>query len=256
MENNKEQSDVVDVKLGQLALDSAGKEVEASNANPKPEAAAATKENEPISSDDYQSEIPSKSLMECYPEVADDKNERLYADVRRHWLGRFMILGTGGGLTLIIMLFALSTPSLLKSLDYTVSSGANAIIALVFLFVAVLLAIGTFITLWVYNQSRMLITDQNVIEVRQISLFSHKVSHLNIINVEDVTVIKKGILQTLFDYGTMIIETAGEQENFSFPNTPTPDKYRRIVINNHEDAIERIGRMGSAQRIQITNNGF
>ncbi|CAN5421025.1 hypothetical protein BH10PAT3_BH10PAT3_0960 [soil metagenome] len=198
----------------------------------------------------------NKTLMECYPEVADDNKEQLLADVRRHWLGRFTILFTGAFVTLLLVMFAVFAPSLLRSLGYSVTSGLIAVLSLVFLLVGALIAVGTFITLWVYNQSRMLITDQNVIELKQMSLFSHKVSHLNMINVEDVTVTKRGILQIIFDYGMMSIETAGEKENFAFPNTPNPDDYRRIVISCHEKAIERIGNMGSAQRVEITHNAL
>ena len=196
--------------------------------------------------------IVNRPLMECYPEIADDEREQLLADVRRHWLGRFFIIFGGTFLAVFMLAFAALLPHFTKALDYNLASSAKAGIALVFVIVAAFIMLGMFISLWVYNQSRMLITDQNVIEVRQMSLFTRKISHLNMLNVEDVTVIKKGILQTFFDYGTMTTETAGEEENFIFVNTPTPDKYRRMVINAHEDAIERIGRMGSAQRVEIS----
>ena len=219
-------------------------------------ATALTQASQAAESSDIVAQTPSKTLKECYPEIADDDNEQLFADVRRHWLGRFGIIFTGGILTLALLAFALFIPAMIHSLNFTVTKELVAIISMLFLLVAGLIAIGTFITLWVYNQSRMLITDQNVIELKQMSLFSHKVSHLNMINVEDVTVTKRGILQTIFDYGVMSIETAGEKDNFAFPNTPDPDKYRRIVINCHERAIERVGNMGPAQRVQVTNNGL
>ena len=76
------------------------------------------------------------------------------------------------------------------------------------------------------------------------------------INVEDVTVVRHGILQTIFSYGNLSIETAGEKDNFSFAYTPSPDTYRRLVIKAHEEAIDRIGKLGSAQRVEITDNGI
>ncbi len=197
-----------------------------------------------------------KPLVEAYPEVADDDKEQLVADVRRHWLGRFIILLTGVILFALMLGFVLYMPSLIKDINLSLTTQLKVFISLGFIVVATLIAIGTFITLWIYNQNRILITDQNVIEVRQLGLFSHKVSHLNMINVEDVSVTKKGILQTAFNYGTMTIETAGEADNFSFPNTPDPDVYRKAVINCHERAIERIGKMGTGQRVGITHGGF
>jgi hypothetical protein len=195
-----------------------------------------------------------KPLAECYPKVADDENEKLIADVRKHWIGRFFIIFTGAFLSLFLLLFAVLLPTLTKSASITLNSQTKGFLVLVFLLVDVFVLIGTFITLWVYNQSHMLITDQNVIELKQMSLFSRKVSHLNMINVEDVSVVKRGILQTFFNYGTMTIETAGEEENFAFPNTPKPDDYRRIVINAHEEAIERVGHMGPVQRVAIADS--
>ena len=197
-----------------------------------------------------------KPLMQAYPEVADDDDEQLVADVRRHWLGRFIIMLTGAVLIIIMLSFVIYLPSLIKDIHVSLTTQLKIFVTLGFVFVATLIAVGTFITLWIYNQSRMLITDQNVIEVRQLGLFSHKVSHLNMINVEDVSVTKKGILQTAFNYGTMTIETAGEEDNFAFPNTPDPDLYRKTVINCHERAIERIGRMGPGQRVKLTHGGF
>lgn len=204
-------------------------------------------------------EIPGavdKPMAECYPDIAEDSKERLVADVRRHWLGRLVIIITGAFLILFMLGFVLFLPSLTKGMDLNTNGQVKVLVSLVFIVIAALIGVGTIITLWIYNQNRMLITDENVVEVRQIGIFSHRVSHLNMINVEDVTVIKKGILQTLFDYGTMIIETAGEVENFAFPNTPNPDLYRRVVINLHEKTIEHIGKMGSAQRVEITNNNL
>lgn len=58
----------------------------------------------------------------------------------------------------------------------------------------------------------------------------------------------------MLNYGMLTIQTAGEQDNFAFINTPNPDQYRRIVINAHERAIERIGQMGPGQRTVIADN--
>jgi hypothetical protein len=198
----------------------------------------------------------NKPLMECYPEIADDENEQLLADVRRHWLGRVSIFIGGGILILLLFLFTVTSPSLLRGAGFNADASTKGAIGLGAIIVGALIGLGTFVMLWIYNQNHMLITNENVIEVRQVNLFTRKVSHLNMINVEDVTVLKKGIFQTAFNYGTISIETAGEKDNFTFIYTPSPDIYRRMVINAHEDAIEHIGRMGPIQRVEISDNGL
>ncbi len=149
-----------------------------------------------ISKVDANPYVINKPLMESYPEIADDKDERLLADVRRHWLGRVGIIFGGGLLIALLIGFMITVPSLLQGVGYNVDVTGHALIGFLTLVIGALIAVGTFIVLWIYNQNHMLITDQNIIEVRQINLFSKKVSHLNMINVEDVTVIKRGILQT------------------------------------------------------------
>jgi membrane protein YdbS with pleckstrin-like domain len=198
----------------------------------------------------------NKPMKECYPEIADDEDEQLLADVRRYWLGRLGIILTGAVLVGLLIGFAASLPYLTKSININYTTQFKAVVSLLFLITGLLIVAGTLVTIWIYNQSRMLITNENVVEIRQMSLFSRKVAHLNMINVEDVSVVRKGILQTLFNYGTMTIETAGEQQNFVFLNTPTPDEYRKIVINAHEQSIERIGKLGSLQRVELTHGGF
>ena len=250
-----EQSKNPRIRIGQEAVDayegseSLVQKVEPDTSCNKPEVSDKPKPN-PVPG------AINRPLMQCYPEIADDDNETLLADVRRHWLGRVAIFAGGGILILLLIMFAAASPSLLNGAGLNVSTSVKGIIGLASVVVAVLIGLGTLVMLWIYNQNHMLITNENVIEVRQINLFSKKVSHLNMINVEDVTVLKKGVLQTAFNYGTMSIETAGEKDNFSFINTPTPDTYRRMVISAHEDAIDRVGRLGNTQRVMINENGL
>ena len=112
---------------------------------------------------------------------------------------------------------------------------AVASISLTFLVVV----IGTYI----YRQNRLIITDRNVTQVLQYGLFNRKVSQLNINNVEDVTAIQNGFFSTIFNYGTLKIETAGEQMNFHYTYCPNANYYAKIVL----DARERmLGQMKPA----------
>lgn len=187
-----------------------------------------------------QPEAPKK-LITSYPDIADDPDEELVADVRKHWIGRVLIWSTGIFMLILLLALAIGLPILAKTGGFNLNDQATAGVDLFLLLIAVFVVIGSFISLHVYNQSRILITDENVIEIKQTSLFSRKVSHLNMINVEDVTVTKQGLIQTMLDFGVLGIETAGAVENFQFVNTPNPEEYRRFIIHAHEQALERNG---------------
>jgi hypothetical protein len=197
-----------------------------------------------------------RTLRESYPDLADDPDEELVADVRKHWIGHLAIWATGIFAALLLISLTFATLMFAKGSGYALDAGMLSLLSLIVLVVAILIIFATVIADWVYGKSHMLITNENIIEMRQISLFSTKTSHLNMINIEDVSVRKKGILQTLLNYGTLNVQTAGELENFNFTNAPTPDSYRRYIIQAHEAAVAKTAQMGPMQRVEVARNNL
>ena len=102
------------------------------------------------------------------------------------------------------------------------------------------------LTLYVYRESRLILTDENIIQVKQIGIFNRKVSALSLSHVEDVTGQSKGIIATVFGYGSIMVETAGEQENFTF--TPVANPYPKVeLINRVHQEFERKQGGGTAK---------
>jgi uncharacterized membrane protein YdbT with pleckstrin-like domain len=147
------------------------------------------------------------------------------ADIRRHFFGLFLryietILAIGLSLGLIIYL----TPSVFGE-----SSAAQSAVVLLSLVVIFLGAIFLVFVTKIYNANRLIITDIHITQVLQVGLFNKKVSELTMENVEDVTAEKHGIFSTIFDYGTLKVETAGEQNNFVFIYCPNPNAYAKAL---------------------------
>ena len=84
-------------------------------------------------------------------------------------------------------------------------------------------------------------TDQKIAQVMYISLFNRKILQLGMGNVQDVNVSQKGILAHIFDYGSLIIETAGEMENPAFTYVPDPSTNSQIIIQAHQEYVEKHG---------------
>jgi len=158
-----------------------------------------------------------------------DNDEKKLAEVPKHpigILGMFFLVGVGM-LAAIVLVYAL-LPSLLDSslllFITNIFAGSAVLLALL---INILAAV-------VYRQNRLIITDRNITQILQYGLFSRKVSQLNLVNVEDVTSIQSGILSTLFGYGTVKIETAGEQENFNYTYCPRPTYYTKVILEARE----------------------
>jgi len=93
--------------------------------------------------------------------------------------------------------------------------------------VIVMLTVGTF---WIWRRNKVVITNKHVVDVDQIGLFNREVSTLRLEEIQDVSAKVNGPLQTMLGYGTLIIQTAGERENFVFDYVPEPYKLENYII--------------------------
>lgn len=163
-----------------------------------------------------------------------DEGEIEIADIRRHLIGlvimyaQFIIASA-----LIIGLLTFLLPDFLGN-----SSWANMAIGLLVLFMTVIGAIFLILATRIYKGNQLIVTDLHVTEVQQLGLFNRKVSELSMANVEDVTANTEGILPTIFNYGTLTVETAGEQHNFVFKFCPNPNAYAKALQDARSEYLK------------------
>lgn len=164
-----------------------------------------------------------------------DDDEVLLGIVRKHPFGIItMYLQALFGIVVSLSLAFFLLPSVLPDKDAALTIASVFAIAAV-LFAVVIMSIATII----YRQSHIIITDKNITQVLQGGLFQRKVSQLSMPNVEDVTSEQKGIFASLFNFGILKIETAGEQANFHFLYCPRPNYYAKIILEAREKFISQ-----------------
>lgn len=164
-------------------------------------------------------------------------DETKIADIRRHPFGLFLIfLQTivGFGLALIII-FALM-PGVLETLGLT-GSGADSLLYLFGFFAIVFAVLFLLLAAKVYNGNQLIVSDSNITQVLQIGIFNRKISELGMGNIEDVTAQQSGIFPTLLNYGTLKVETAGEQNNFVFVYCPNPNAYAKAMLDARQKFV-------------------
>ena len=104
-----------------------------------------------------------------------------------------------------------------------------------------LLASAYFLTIWMvfflvfldYYLDFWIVTNDRIIDVSQ-HFFSRTISELDLYKIQDVTVEMHGFLATMFNYGTVYIQTAGARQRFVFENIPEP----RIVAKKIMELAE------------------
>jgi uncharacterized membrane protein YdbT with pleckstrin-like domain len=106
----------------------------------------------------------------------------------------------------------------------------------------VLLGSLYFLTVWLvfftsfidYYLDFWIVTNDRIINVEQ-HLFSRTVSELDLYKIQDITGEAKGFLQTMFNYGNVYVQTAGEVGRFNFQEVPNPREVARKIMELMEE---------------------
>lgn len=85
-----------------------------------------------------------------------------------------------------------------------------------------------FIT-WYFNI--MLVTTERVVDIDFADLVYKNIAETKISLVQDVSYTQIGVIRALFDYGDVLIQTAGTLDNFDFKAVPRPERVVQIVEN-------------------------
>ncbi len=75
-----------------------------------------------------------------------------------------------------------------------------------------------------------IVTNYRIINIEQHGLFGRTMSELMLYNVQDVTSEIKGFIHTMFDYGVIHIQTAGETKRFEFEDIEHPNHVAKRVL--------------------------
>lgn len=80
-----------------------------------------------------------------------------------------------------------------------------------------------YLTVWV-------ITNLRIVDIRQYGFFSREVSSFMLTRVQDVTTTVSGFLATLIGFGTLSVETAGNDDNFFMRGIARPEHVRDTIM--------------------------
>ncbi|HIA92079.1 TPA: hypothetical protein EYO12_03115 [Candidatus Saccharibacteria bacterium] len=169
-----------------------------------------------------------------------DPSETVDFEVRRHPVGLIPIYGSGVFIIALLIGIALLARSSGLGADFP-DFFKGAMFLMVVFAVSVLVAIGTYIAARIYRTNELIVTSENLVQILQTSLFSSAVSQLSLEKVQDVTAIKRGFFASVFNFGTIQVETAGETANFAFRLAKDPVVAAKQINEAHEKFIKKYG---------------
>lgn len=160
------------------------------------------------------------------------ENEEIVLFLRRHWLTLiFKLIPAIFFLGTLLAIFFLKE-SLLIYFDWEIVF-FNLFYVSLFMFFWILLFI-----IWIdYYLDVWIVTDQRIVNIEQKSLFRRSISELEMGKIQDVTAEVTGVIPTLFNYGYVYVQTAGEKERFVFQQVSCPTRVKNIIMQIQKKAI-------------------
>jgi len=154
-----------------------------------------------------------------------EKNETVILFLRQHLITLVPMVVLG-----VIFVFApmVIFPLFLKMLSTTSKMPVGyVIVGAIFWYVAVFGMLLAKFLYWFFNI--FIVTNERIIDIDFINLLYKDVAEAQLSRVQDISYNQKGIFGTMFNYGNVVIQTAGELPNFSFEIVPKPSEVVDII---------------------------
>lgn len=86
-----------------------------------------------------------------------------------------------------------------------------------------------------YYLDTWIVTTKRIINIEQSGLFHRTMSELRLYRVQDVTASINGFWATIFNYGHVEVQTAGEKIHFTFEQVGNPNHISKVVLELVEE---------------------
>lgn len=188
----------------------------------------------------------SKVGKKLFKFIEFDDQEKLIYEIRKHPFGLALIYIAGIAVTLVLAVVMVGLMLLVRenTTSVAVTGSGDAFRSLIFLGGGLLILLSltfTFIGAYLYESNVVIVTSDKLTQILYRTIFDRKVSQLSIGDVQDITVNQKGIFAHLFNYGTLVVETAGEQQNYTFTFVPNPYDASKAIVQAHEINLKQYG---------------
>ena len=157
---------------------------------------------------------------------------------RRHWL--FVVVqlvkNVLAGLLPIVALLVLA------NLSFGLDGRKGQVVGLICLAWFLLWVVRTYFAVYRYNNDIWVITNQRVVDSVKNHWFHHRMATADLDAVQDISINKSGLFGTTFNYGDLVLETAGERETFVLGGIPNPTTVLASIDKARDSAKRELRR--------------
>lgn len=152
-----------------------------------------------------------------------EENEDIVLLLRRHFATNIPWLFA----SLLLLFLPITFPFILSYSPFPLPTGPTIMLYIAFYYLLIFGFVLINFTLWYFNVG--IITNLHVIDIDLSGILYRQISQAKVEKIEDVTYKQSGFIRSLFNYGDVNVQTAGEEENIEYDRVPRPAKVAEII---------------------------
>lgn len=175
------------------------------------------------------------TLLTSYCETPDnisfmgkEKEEKILLFLRRHPITNFLWITLAVALVLVPLIVFVVTQT--TSLSFSIGlPGRHILILVVFYYLCIASYVFTNFISWYYNI--FLVTQKRVFDLDYLHLVYHHSTVTKVERIQDVSHSRAGFLGSVFNYGNIFVQTAGNEPNLEAYSAPKPSRAAHIIAD-------------------------
>ncbi len=161
---------------------------------------------------------------------SQDPDEKVIAIVRKHSL----VLMTPFVVLSLFILVVITLYALLDYLGAISNTFSNSIARGIFGLLILYATLYSFTSWLIKYLDILILTNKHLVIIRQDGLFMRGVSVLDLGTIQDVATKQHGFIQTIFGFGKIDVQTAGEAPNFVYSGVANPISIQDAIMDAKE----------------------
>ena len=114
--------------------------------------------------------------------------------------------------------------------------GASRITSIVIVAALIIGALYSFYFWFTWNNSNYIVTNQRVMKIDQLNLFSRTISEAEVHRIQEISTEVKGPIRTMLNFGTVRIKTASDDSRLDLEDVPDPYDVQQAIVQIQKQA--------------------
>ena len=169
--------------------------------------------------------------------IPGHEEDNMVFSIRRHFMSLFKTFF----LVILMLIIPILVVSAFRRIDSAMFSNVSfnflVVIGSIYYLITVTFAFLQWVT---YYYNLFMVTDKEVLDVTQDGLFDRRVTEISLLRIQDVSARIHGFLGTIFNYGDVVAESAGENSRtYIIKDIPNPIAVANRILDLHNEHIAK-----------------